>query len=55
MVSDIKTFILALPYIDTFEYQVNTQSSMYYTIDSEWNELNDNDWFKAPSTLGYTY
>ena len=37
-VSDIKIFILALPYIGTSGYQANNKSSMYYVIDWEWNE-----------------
>ena len=54
-VSDIKIFILALPYIGTSGYQANNKSSMYYIIDSEWNELNENDELQAPSTPGCTY
>ena len=51
----IKSFILALSYINNSGYQVNTKSSMYYIIDSEWNELNDNDEYKAQSTPWCTY
>ena len=51
----IKSFILALSYINNSGYQVNTKSSMYYIIDSKRNELNDNDEFEVPSTPGCTY
>ena len=54
-VSDIKNFTLALPYIGTSGYQANNKSSMYYIIDSEWNELNENEEFQAPTTPGCTY
>ena len=54
-VSDINKFMLALPHIGTSGYQVNNQSYLYYIIDSEWNELNENNEIKAPTTPRCTY
>ena len=54
-VSDIKNFLMALPKIGISGYQVSNQSSLYYIIDSEWNELNENDELKAPGIPGCTF
>ena len=54
-VSDITDFILALLRIDTSGYQANSPSPMYYVIDSEWNELNENDELEAPNMPGCRY
>ena len=56
-VSDIKNFLMALPKIGIsgYRYQFSNQSSLYYIIDSEWNELNENDELKAPGIPGCTF
>ena len=56
-VSDIKNFLMALPKIGIsgYRYQLSNQSSLYYIIDSEWNELNENDELKAPGIPGCTF
>ena len=54
-VSGIKDFILALPHIGTSGYQANNPSSIYYVIDSGWNELNENDELEAPTMPWCTY
>jgi len=51
----ITKYILLLPKLGDLGYANNEQASLYYVIDSEWNELNENMHFSRPTSPGCKY
>ena len=51
----INQFILLLPEMETSGYKAGGNMCMYYVINSEWNELDENLVFSTPRTPGCIY
>ena len=51
----VNRYILFLPELDTDGYQKGKDICLYYCIDSEWNELNENMVFSQPKSPGCIY
>jgi len=51
----ITKYILLLPKLGDLGYANNEEASLYYVIDSEWNELNENMHFSRPTSPGCKY
>ena len=46
----ISKYILLLPKFGELEYANNQNTNLYYVINSEWNELNENMVFSLPTS-----
>ena len=53
--ASINRFMLLLPKIATSGCNMIEELSLYYIIDSEWNELDEKYLFKKPQTPGCIY
>ena len=51
----INQFILLLPEMETSGYKAGGNMCMYYVINSEWNESDENLVFSTPRTPGCIY
>ena len=49
---NISKYILLLPKLGELGYANNQHTTLYYAIDSEWNELNENMIFRRPISPG---
>ena len=48
-------FMLLLPKLGAFGYTNNQSPPLYYVIDSEWNELDEEKQFNHPKSPGCKY
>ena len=54
-VSSIDNFVLLLPELGGYGYTNDNKISLYYIIDSDWNELNNNMQMISPKTPNCSY